>query len=452
MARSIMWFRRDLRLSDNPALGLAAREREVVGAFVLDPALLRPSGAPRSAVLFRTLRALDEQLGGRLVVRQGRPADVLPALADEVQADEVHAARDFGPYGTQRDDAVADALGDVPFVRTGSPYAVDPGSLKTGGNGAFQVYSPFYRAWLAHGWPPPHRAPAVTWAAADSDGVPDDPPLPESLTLPEVGEKAARRAWHAFSRNGGAPSRLDRYGERRDRPDLDSTSRMSVHLKWGTIHPRTLLAELGSGHEVFRKELAWREFYADVLFHRPDSARQYYRPELTRLSYAAGATARRRFEAWTAGRTGYPIVDAGMRQLLAEGWMHNRVRMIVASFLVKDLHLEWTAGARHFMNHLIDGDLASNNHGWQWVAGSGTDPAPYFRVFNPTLQGRKFDPSGDYVRRWVPELGHLPAKTIHDPGSDPNGRPDDYPAPIVDHRTERAAALADYESLRSRAR
>jgi deoxyribodipyrimidine photo-lyase len=267
------------------------------------------------------------------------------------------------------------------------------------------------------------------------------------VTLPAVGELAARAAWRRFLADpvGG----LDRYDQDRDRPDLDHTSRISVHLKWGTIHPRTLLADLAPRHEVYRKELAWREFYADVLHHRPDSAREYYRPELKGLSYVSGAPARTRLEAWQAGQTGYPIVDAGMRQLLGEGWMHNRVRMIVASFLVKDLHLEWTAGARHFMSHLVDGDLASNNHGWQWVAGSGTDAAPYFRIFNPTLQGKKFDPHGDYVRRWVPELAHLSAKVIHEPWADPNGAPADYPAPIVDHAAERDASLADYKSLRS---
>jgi deoxyribodipyrimidine photo-lyase len=284
----------------------------------------------------------------------------------------------------------------------------------------------------------------VTWRSAAGDAVPADPPLPAGLTLPEVGEAAAGTAWAKYRDDG-----LDGYESHRNRPDLDATSRMSVHLKWGTIHPRTLLADLGPQHETYRKELAWREFYADVLFHRPDSAREYYRPELKSLQYASGAGAHERFESWAAGRTGYPIVDAGMRQLLAEGWMHNRVRMIVASFLVKDLHLEWTVGARYFMTHLIDGDLASNNHGWQWVAGSGTDAAPYFRIFNPTLQGKKFDPSGDYIRRYVPELAHLSGAAIHEPGTDPNGAPADYPEPIVDHFAERDATLADYQRIKA---
>jgi deoxyribodipyrimidine photo-lyase len=447
-----MWFRRDLRLSDNPALSAATAAAEaaggpVLGVFVLDPALIRPSGAVRLAVLYRTLRSLQDQLGGALVIRQGKPETVLPELCRQVRADSVHCAADFGPYGRDRDRTVAEAL-PAPLVRTGSPYAVPPGQLLNGSGTNFQVYSAFYRAWSQRGYPQPVPAARPNWLrlpAEESDGIPADPQLRPELTLPEVGEPAARAAWQIF-RSGP----LERYADHRDRPDLDGTSRMSVHLKWGTLHPRTLLADLQPVHEVYRKELAWREFYADILFHRPESARQYYRTELQGLHYATGDTAEQHFQAWADGRTGYPIIDAGMRQLLAEGWMHNRVRMIVASFLVKDLHLEWTAGARHFMAHLMDADLASNNHGWQWVAGTGTDPAPYYRIFNPSLQGRKFDPDGAYVRRHVPELAQLPAKYVHEPWLDPNGTPAGYPAPIVNHADERNASLADYNAIRSR--
>jgi deoxyribodipyrimidine photo-lyase len=445
---AVMWFRRDLRLSDNPALVAAseAGDRSVLGVFVLDPALLRPSGAPRVAVLYRTLRALDDQLGGNLVVRHGDPATVLPALCREAGADSVHCAADFGPYGTRRDQAVADALGGIGLHRSGSPYAVEPGSVRNGSGQNFKVYSAFYRAWREHGWPEPARSVRPRWVPARSDGLPDLPDLPAGLRLPEVGETAARQAWRAF-----LAERADSYADYRDRPDLDRTSHMSVHLKWGTIHPRTLLADLSGRHEAYRRELAWREFYADVLYARPDSARQYYHRQLQGLPFATGALARERLAAWAAGRTGYPIVDAGMRQLLAEGWMHNRVRMIVASFLVKDLHLEWTAGARHFMRHLVDADLASNAHGWQWVAGTGTDAAPFYRIFNPVLQGRKFDPDGNYIRRYVPELAGLPAGRIHEPWRDPDGLPPGYPDRIVDHAAERAASLADYQALREAA-
>jgi deoxyribodipyrimidine photo-lyase len=439
-----MWFRRDLRLLDNPALAAAteAGDGSVLGVFVLDPALLHPSGAPRLAVLYRTLRVLDRQLGGHLIVRHGKPATVLAELCDEVAAASVHCAADFGPYGAARDEAVARAL-PVPLVRTGSSYAVSPGRLSNASGTNFSVYSAFYRAWLAHGWPQPAPAVDTAWVPARSDGIPDDPSLPAELRLPEVGEPAAGQTWRAF-RDGP----IERYVGARNRPDLPGTSRMSVHLKWGTVHPRTLLADLEPRHEVYRKELAWREFYADVLHHRPDSAREYYRPELAALPHADGELAEHRLAAWAAGRTGYPIVDAGMRQLLAEGWMHNRVRMIVASFLVKDLHLEWQAGARHFAAHLVDGDIASNAHGWQWVAGTGTDPAPYFRIFNPSLQGQKFDPDGVYVRRYVPELAGVPERWIHEPWRSPDGLPAGYPEPIVDHATERAATLADYQALR----
>ena len=217
---------------------------------------------------------------------------------------------------------------------------------------------------------------------------------------------------------------------------------MSVHLKWGEIHPRTMLADLAEAGPTatavgtYRTELAWREFYADVLARRPDSARDYYRPEFAAMDYDEPGEA---FDAWREGRTGFPIVDAGMRQLRAEGWMHNRVRMIVASFLVKDLHIEWQHGARHFMHWLVDADLASNQHGWQWTAGCGTDAAPYFRVFNPIEQGKKFDPDGDYIRRYVPELRDVPAPEIHQPRD-----------PIVDHAAERKEALARYERVRNR--
>jgi deoxyribodipyrimidine photo-lyase len=357
----------------------------------------------------------------------------------------VHVSADFGPYGARRDHAVEQALGEVPFVRTGSPYAVSPGRVTKTDGTPFRVYTPFYRAWHAHGWPAP--LPAITdrvdWAEGRAGiAVPPDPPLPAELELPEAGEDAARRAWRAYLTTG-----LPSYDTARDRPDLDGTSRMSVYLKWGTIHPRTMLADLGRGDERFRKELAWREFYASVLSGWPESAREYFQPQLAAMEYAdAKSTA---FAAWRDGRTGYPIVDAGMRQLRGEGWMHNRVRMIVASFLVKDLHIEWPHGARHFMQHLVDADLASNQHGWQWTAGTGTDPAPFFRIFNPVTQGKKFDPQGDYVRRWVPELGAVGGAAVHEPWklTDP---PAGYPAPIVDHAVERQVALDRYNAARGR--
>jgi deoxyribodipyrimidine photo-lyase len=442
---SILWFRRDLRLGDHPALLAAADSGPVLPLFVLDDALLGPSGPARRAFLLRSLRALDADLrehGPGLVVRRGRPEDVLPAVVSEVGAGAVHVSADFGPYGARRDEAVADALGDVPLVATGSPYAVAPGRVTTGGGGPYKVFTPFHKAWAKHGW----RAPAdsdpaaVDWVGAPSDDLPAEPDLGD-VELPEAGEAAALARWRDFHGTD--------YLDIRDRPDLDETSRLSTYLRWGAIHPRTLLADIDARNphqETYRRELAWREFYAQVLHHWPDSARDYFRPELKGLPYVTGAELHRRLDAWTAGRTGYPMVDAGMRQLLGEGWIHNRVRMIVASFLVKHLQVEWQHGAAHFMQHLVDGDLASNQHNWQWVAGCGTDAAPYFRIFNPITQGEKFDPDGAYIRRWVPELAGSTGKDVHQPWR--NGPPDGYPDPIVDHAEARAEALESYQLLR----
>ena len=446
---AIWWLRRDLRLRDQPALHTAAAQGPVLALFVLDQRLLRPAGDARAAFLYDCLRSLDADLrdgGGRLVVRRGDPARAVPRIVREAGASSVHVSADFGPYGSARDEAVARALGDVPLVRTGSPYAVSPGRVVKDDGTPYRVFTPFYRAWREHGWrsPAPSIAHRVHWLS-DIDGidVPRGPRLPAGLQLPEAGEAAALAAWRRFRRG-----RLDGYDRARDRPDLDATSHLSVYLKWGCVHPRTLLDGLAAGHETFRRELAWREFYASVLHHWPESAREYFQPELAGMRYApAGSGPGSAFAAWCEGRTGYPIVDAGMRQLLATGWMHNRVRMIVASFLVKDLHIEWTHGARHFMRHLVDADLASNQHGWQWTAGTGTDAAPFFRIFNPVGQGKRFDPDGNYVRRWVPELAGVAGSDVHEPwrlAEQPAG----YPGPIVDHATERAEALARYGQAR----
>jgi deoxyribodipyrimidine photo-lyase len=446
MTPTVLWFRRDLRLADHPALVAAAGAGPIVALFVLDPALLGPAGAPRTAFLYRCLRALDESIGGRLVVRSGDPVDVVPAVAGEAGAETVFVSADFGPYGRRRDHEVGGALkaGGRRLTGVGSPYAVDPGRVVKQDGTPFRVFSPFSRAWRAHGWPAPTPAPASVGWVHDlrSDGIPQD--LAVTAALPPAGEAAALARLDAFP--------LDAYADRRDCPAADATSRLSPYLKFGCIHPRTVLARLGrsKSHEKLRSELAWREFYADVLWHRPESARQALQPAMADMALDTGGKADERYRAWTEGRTGFPLVDAGMRQLLGEAWVHNRVRMVVASFLVKDLHIDWTRGARWFMERLVDGDLASNNHGWQWVAGTGTDPAPYFRVFNPVAQGKEHDPDGDYVRRWVPELAGLAGPAAHEPWKQPGGVPAGYPERIVDHAAERAEALSRYESLKSR--
>jgi deoxyribodipyrimidine photo-lyase len=449
--RSIVWFRRDLRIDDHPALTHAGRDgREVVPLFVIDPALARPSGAVRLAFMYRSLRSLDASLGGTLVVRHGDPVDVVATVAAEAGASEVVVSRDYAPYGRRRDARVAERLArdGVAFAGKGSPYAVAPGTVVKDDGTPYAVFTPFSRAWIATGWRDPiGRADVDTSAARSvaSDGIPDDPPI--EADLPEASESAAHARWESFLGDD-----LDQYDSTRNTPGRPGTSRMSPYLRWGQVHSRQLLADLGDArsHAVFRSELAWREFYADVLFHDPDSARRNLQRKMDAMALDTDGDALDRFRAWATGTTGYPIVDAGMRQLLATGWMHNRVRMITASFLVKDLHLPWQWGARHFMQHLVDGDLASNQHGWQWTAGTGTDAAPYFRVFNPASQSERFDPDGDYIRRWVPELAELTGKEIHAPAGSRTGLPAGARPPMVDHAAERVEALKRYRDAMGR--
>jgi deoxyribodipyrimidine photo-lyase len=443
---TILWFRRDLRFGDHPALAKAASRGPVLALFVIDPALMGPAGLPRRAFLIRTLRDMDRRLqalGAQLVIQHGRPEQVVPELARRVGATEVHVSADFGPYGSKRDQRVAAALGSVSLVPTGSPYAVSPPRLTTVAGQSYKVFTPYFRAWCRHGWPAPASSGPqhVNWVAVPGDGLPDEPVVPPSILLPPAGEDAAKEAWWRFTTKC-----LSRYSDTRDRPDLDVTSHISAYLHLGVLHPRTLLSALGPDDERFMTELAWREFYASVLWSWPQSARSNFDARMSGLLAEQGPDAEARFEAWSEGRTGYPIVDAGMRQLRAEAWMHNRVRMLVASFLVKDLHLDWRRGARYFMRHLVDGDLASNQHGWQWVAGTGTDASPYFRIFNPVTQSKLFDPEGDYIRRWIPELRAAPATYVHEPWRSPT--PLDYVPRIVDHAVERKRSLAVYTALR----
>jgi deoxyribodipyrimidine photo-lyase len=450
---TVLWFRRDLRLADQPALSAAidaADDGTVVPLFVFDPALWEPAGPPRRAWLLRSLRSLGERLDGRLVVRHGDPVTVVPTLAAEAGAGQVHVSADAGVYGRRRDAAVARALAGAGgrLVATGTPYAVGPGTLLSGAGTPFKVFSPFERAWLAHGAPRPAPSADAVHSGTWADGVSSEPMPPEpdlaGVTLPSAGEPAAQARWRAF-----VEGPLSGYDQARNSPGVQGTSAMSAHLKYGEVHPRTLLADLsahpGPAADRYRSELCWRDFCADVLWHYPQSAREPLRADLGTMEVDAPGE---RFRAWQEGRTGYPVVDAGMRQLLAEGWVHNRARMIVASFLVKDLHVTWQLGARHFMHWLRDGDLASNNHGWQWVAGTGTDAAPFFRIFNPVTQGLKFDPDGDYVRRYVPELRHLPGGAAHEPWKHPQGYDHGYPQRIVDHAAERAEALRRYAEVR----
>ncbi len=446
MTAALLWFRRDLRLGDHPALAAAAGAAEgggghVLACFVLDPRLEASSGPRRLQFLGESLRRLSDDLEGRLLVTRGLPEERIPLIAKQIGAQSVHISEDFAPFGRRRDELVRTALGSVPLVATGSPYLVSPGRVAKQGGEPYQVFTPFFRRWREVGWRAPARPAAARWLDPaplkfDRCAIPD-PGLRLGVA---AGEAAALKQWKSFADNG-----LARYGADRDRPDRAGTSGMSAHLKFGTIHPRTMVAGLDlrhTGAQQYLRELAFRDFYAAVLHHWPASAWRNWNRNFNAIQTDTGAEAKRRFEAWKAGETGFPFVDAGMRQLRETGFMHNRVRMIVASFLVKDLHLPWQWGAAWFLDQLVDGDLASNQHGWQWCAGSGTDAAPYFRIFNPTTQGEKFDPAGDYIRRWVPELCGV--DDVHLPKGD---RPPGYPAPIVDHATERAEALRRYQSI-----
>ena len=389
-------------------------------------------------------------------MRSGDTADVVAAVAAEAGASSVHVTGEFTPYARRRDRRVADRLreADIPMASSGTPYAVRPGTVLNGQGSPYQVFTPFSRAWREQDVERPVERPrGLRWRrTVDGEGL-DDDLLEQGRSFGPAGEAAALDRWHAFLDDGIAD-----YRDLRDRPDVDGTSRLSVHLKLGEIHPRTLLTDIrdrglrSEGARTFVTELAWREFYADVLWHRPDSAWSDLRPELAGMRYDRGTQTEELVEAWRLGRTGFPVVDAGMRQLLETGWMHNRVRMITGSFLVKDLHVWWPEGARHFLDHLIDGDLASNNHGWQWVAGTGTDAAPYFRVFNPITQGKKFDPDGAYVRRWVPELAHLDGAAAHEPWRRDDGYSHGYPERIVEHDEERKEALDRYQEARQASR
>ncbi|MBV8785466.1 MAG: deoxyribodipyrimidine photo-lyase [Mycobacterium sp.] len=440
---TLLWFRRDLRLRDHPALSAAAENDDVLACFVLDPRLEASSGRRRMQFLGDSLRQLRDDLDGRLLVARGRPEKQIPRIAKEIDASAVHISEDFAPYGKRRDERVRAALDSVPLVPTGSPYLVSPGRVAKQDGTPYQVFTPFLRQWREIGWRAPAESSAKSARWLDPAGLSvkqakiPDPGAELDLA---AGERGAREAWKSFVDNG-----LQRYDEDRNRPDLKGTSRMSAHLKFGTIHPRTLVADLnlrGAGAQAYLRELAFRDFYADVLHNSPTSTWRNWNSQFDSIETDTGAQAKRRFESWKAGETGFPLVDAGMRQLRETGFMHNRVRMIVASFLVKDLHLPWQWGAEWFLDQLVDGDMANNQHGWQWCAGCGTDAAPYFRVFNPITQSEKFDPAGDYIRRWVPELRS--ADDVHLRKGD---RPGDYADPIVDHGAERSEALRRFQNI-----
>ncbi len=453
-----MWFRRDLRVDDQPALAEAAARGDVVALWVADPHLLSASHH-RSPVRLRFLRAcleaLDAELralGIPLVVREGDPAVVVPEAAVEAGADLVHVTEDVTPYARRRDLAVESALGDtgVRFRAVGGPWRVPPGDLPGSKGYGYLVFTPFFRAWdqvpVANRIPPPDSLSGPSLASDGLGALPDgDPPI-------EAGPAAARARLEQFIRSGA----VDRYAEGRDLLADDGTSHLSADLRMGVLSPAQVGRAIGQGRgdtasrDAFWRQLAWRDFYGHHMARNPRVARAALKPAFRAIEWDDDPVL---FEAWREGRTGFPLCDAGMRQMRATGWMHNRARMVAASVLVKDLLVDWRLGEAEFMRGLVDGDPANNNGGWQWTAGTGTDAAPYFRVFNPVLQARRFDPDGAYVRRWIPELAGVPDRFIHEPWKmDEQTQRDagcmigtDYPAPVVDHALRRDEAIARYK-------
>lgn len=458
MSVAIWWIRRDLRLNHNPALQAAlAGGRGVLPVFILDPALLSKTAEKRQAFLFGGLAALDEELrrrGSRLILQRGEPATVLQQLAAESGAAVITAEEDVSPYARRRDAAVARVL---PLELVSGATVFPAGLVRKPDGNPYTVFTPFSRAWKAlplGEWQP---APAPEhFAPAGVELFSEPLPAFEALAGFPPGEAEAQRRLRAF-----VEDRIHAYHEDRNRLDVEGTSALSPYLRFGMISARQAAAEAltamrsapdgqaRQGAEIWLNELIWREFYAAILYHFPHVLQTAFRAGLRTIPWR---DAPEELAAWQEGRSGVPVVDAGMRQLLATGWMHNRARMITASYLVKDLLINWQDGERWFMRHLVDGDPASNNGGWQWTAGVGTDAAPYFRIFNPVTQGAKFDPTGEYIRRWVPELARVPLEYLQEPWKMPPGVQAaagcrigvDYPAPLVDHAAARERTLAAY--------
>ena len=474
---AIAWFRRDLRLHDHPALSAAiAAADEVLPLFVFDDVPLRGrlASANRAWYLLGSLAALRGDLRARrgdLWLRRGRPAEVVSAVASEVGAVAVYASGDTGPYARRRDEEAATALAarGIRFNLLPGTFVAAPGSILGAAGRPYSVFTPFRRAWEAAPRRCVLQAPErvrVPVAAPDPGPMPSladlrfPGPTASPDLLPEPGEAAARARLDRWTSTG-----LSHYADRRDLLAVGGTSRLGQDLHLGLLSPAEVLARcdrpgdrprdrLGDGPRVYASELCWRDFYAHVLWHFPHCARRSFRREYDARALARRPGGLRRVDATAAPATRWSTPR--MRQLRATGWMHNRARMIVASFLTKDLLIDWRSGERHFMRHLVDGDLASNNGGWQWAASTGTDAQPYFRIFNPVAQGQRFDPDGDYVRRWVPELARAPVRSVHAPWTMPPEAQrqagciigQDYPPPIVDHAAARERALAAYRSVR----
>ncbi|MCB0164948.1 MAG: deoxyribodipyrimidine photo-lyase [Anaerolineae bacterium] len=484
MTKALWWIRRDLRLADNPTLATALSQADqIYPVFILDPNLIESAyvGPKRLAFLFDGLRHLSAQLaakGSYLTVRHGNVAAELKTLLSETGAAAIYAQEDVSPYARRRDTRLAESLPLqlIPGLTVHPPTAV----LKADGD-PYTVFTPYSRAWKKQPLPQPKDLLPVPQQISTPEGlsslpIPTEPALPDTVPFPASEAEAQKRLQnftgqlqtqlHLVSKTSNQSQKsIYDYTATRDRPDLAGTSHLSPYLRFGMLSARQAVVaaiEAGSGGAnppstdsvgVWLNELIWREFYISILYHFPQVRGNNFREKYDGLPWLNDEAD---FSAWCRGQTGYPIVDAAMRQLVESGWMHNRARMIVASFLVKHLLIDWRWGERFFMEHLVDGDPAANNGGWQWTAGTGTDAAPYFRVFNPTLQGQKFDPDGEYVRRWVPELAQVPAKFSHTPWQMARQLQQkvncligqDYPSPIVDHKAARQRALEAYDQVK----
>ncbi len=473
----IVWFRQDLRLADNPALSAAIDSgRPVLPVFILDDrgAGRWPMGGASRWWLHNSLASLATALrkhGAPLILRRGPAAQVLHQLTGETRSDSVYWNRCYEPAIIARDQAIKSALtrAGIDAQSFNAALLHEPWDIKTGDGGPFKVFTPFHRAIERLG--PPAMPLRARLKISGVEKLPPSDALADWALLPAKPDWAGgmRMSWRPGE--DGAWDRLTRFYEAprgyaagHDRPDIPATSGLSAHLHWGEIGPRQIWADIETHRAhgeigerdaaAFRRQLVWREFCHHLLFHFPALPEQPWREAFANFPWRPD---RRLLKAWQRGLTGYPIVDAGMRQLWVTGWMHNRVRMICASFLIKDLLQPWQDGEAWFWDTLVDADLAQNAANWQWVAGSGADAAPYFRIFNPVLQGEKFDPHGAYVRQWLPALERVPAAHVHRPWQAPGdilkmagvkpGR--DYPLPIVDHARAREGALSAYRRIKS---